>query len=46
MSAREVDEARIRVDINGLLPLEKTMEIPLPTNEVTILESGYLTFEK
>ena len=46
VSTRDVREARIRVDINGLQPLEMKSEIELPSGEVTEVEFEYLKIEK
>ncbi|XP_010412420.1 PREDICTED: serine/arginine repetitive matrix protein 1-like [Camelina sativa] len=35
VSEKDIEEARIRVDINGLKPLEMLMDIRLPTGEIT-----------
>lgn len=46
VSSRDVRDARIRVDINGLLPLEMKSEIQLPSGEVTEIEFEYTKMEK
>ncbi|KAL0699885.1 hypothetical protein Bca4012_056007 [Brassica carinata] len=42
----DVRDARIRVDINGLQPLEMTSEIQVPSGEVTNVDFEYLKIEK
>lgn len=39
-------DARIRVEFNGLLPLEMNLEIRLPSDEVLLVEFEYLKIEK
>lgn len=46
MANRDVNEPKIRVVINGLLPLEMTMDIQLPTDEVIEIEFEYIKIEK
>ena len=41
-----VDEAKIRVEFNGFNPLEMTMEIQLPTDEILQVEFEYIKIEK
>nr|VDD46841.1 unnamed protein product [Brassica oleracea] len=45
-STRDVKDARIRVDINGLRPLEMKSEIQLPSGEVIEVEFEYMKMEK
>lgn len=42
----DVRDARIRVDLNGLQPLEMTSEVQVPSGEVTDVEFEYLKIEK
>ncbi|CAF1701831.1 unnamed protein product [Brassica napus] len=46
VSSRNAKEAKFRVEVNGLLPLEMKMEILLPSEEVTEVEFQYLKIEK
>ncbi|KAL0873920.1 hypothetical protein Bca101_023625 [Brassica carinata] len=46
VSTRDVKEARIRVELNGLNPLEMSSEIQLPSGEITDVEFEYLKIEK
>lgn len=41
-----VDEAKIRVEFNGLQPLEMTMEIQLPSDDIVTVEFEYMKIEK
>ena len=43
---RFADDARVRVNMNGLLPLTMTLEIHLPSDEITTVEFEYLKIEK
>ncbi|KAL0714902.1 hypothetical protein Bca4012_021881 [Brassica carinata] len=43
---RDFDGARLRIDANGLQPLEMTRDILLPTGEVTEVEFEYIKLEK
>lgn len=40
------EDARIRVDMNGLMPLAMAMEIKLPDGEVNIVKFEYARLEK
>lgn len=46
LSGKIVEKARVRVDINGLKPLEMSLEICLPTGELTVVEFVYEKLEK
>lgn len=46
VSSRNAKEAKFRVEVNGLQPLEMKMEILLPSEEVTEVEFQYLKIEK
>ncbi|KAL0853958.1 hypothetical protein Bca101_059110 [Brassica carinata] len=46
VGTRDVNDARIRVDLNGLLPLEMKSEILLPSGETTEVEFEYIKMEK
>lgn len=46
LSERVVEQARVRVDINGLQPLEMSLDIRLPTGEVTTVDLEYEKLEK
>lgn len=46
LSARVVEDARVRVDINGLQPLSMWMDIRLPSGEVTKVRFEYERLEK
>lgn len=39
-------QGRVRVEINGLLPLEKSVSIRLPSGEITMVELEYEKLEK
>ncbi|KAF2577124.1 hypothetical protein F2Q68_00002252 [Brassica cretica] len=43
---RNVKEAKIWVEVNGLQPLTMNMEIELPTEDVTEVEFEYIKIEK
>ncbi|XP_013632973.1 PREDICTED: uncharacterized protein LOC106338573 [Brassica oleracea var. oleracea] len=43
---RDIEGARLRMDANGLLPLEMTLDIELPSGDVTEVELEYLKLEK
>ncbi|KAJ4885834.1 Uncharacterized protein Rs2_25582 [Raphanus sativus] len=45
-SLRDEKEAKIWVEVNGLQPLTMTMEIELPSDEVTGVEFEYIKIEK
>ncbi|KAL0754778.1 hypothetical protein Bca101_092446 [Brassica carinata] len=45
-SIKDVKEAKIRVEVNGLQPLTMKMEIQLPTDGVTEVEFEYQKIEK
>lgn len=45
-SKRDVRGARVRVDINGLQPLDMKSEIELPSGEITEVEFEYMKIEK
>lgn len=46
ISESDVDKAKIRVDINGLRPLETQLEICLPSGEITTVMFEYDKLEK
>ncbi|KAJ4892599.1 Uncharacterized protein Rs2_19393 [Raphanus sativus] len=46
LADKVVDEAKIRVEFNGLQPLEMTMEIQLPSDDIIAVEFEYLKIEK
>lgn len=46
VSTRDIKEAHIRVEVNGLLPLEMKSKIELPSGEVTEIEFEYIKIEK
>ncbi|KAL0720876.1 hypothetical protein Bca4012_035475 [Brassica carinata] len=46
LRGKDVDEGKIRVELNGLLPLEMTMDIELPTDDVITVEFEYIKLEK
>lgn len=41
-----VEEAKVRVEFNGLLPLEMAMDIQLPSEEIIYVEFEYIKIEK
>ncbi|KAF2572041.1 hypothetical protein F2Q70_00001550 [Brassica cretica] len=41
-----VEEAKVRVEFNGLLPLEMAMDIQLPSEEIISVEFEYIKIEK
>lgn len=43
---RKADDARVRVDMNGLLPLTMNLEIRLPSEDIITVEFEYLKIEK
>ncbi|KAG7563477.1 Zinc knuckle CX2CX4HX4C [Arabidopsis suecica] len=43
---QDATQGRVRVEINGLLPLEKTVSIRLPSGEITMVELEYEKLEK
>ena len=45
-SVKDVKEAKIWVEVNGLMPLVMKMEIELPTDDVTEVEFEYIKIEK
>ncbi|KAG2284054.1 hypothetical protein Bca52824_055274 [Brassica carinata] len=46
VSDRVATDARVRVNMNGLLPLIMKLEIRLPSDEITTVEFEYLKIEK
>lgn len=46
VSTRDVREARFRVEVNGLLPLEMKSEVLLPSGDTTEIEFEYIKMEK
>lgn len=46
VSTRDPRAARIRMDVNGLLPLEMKAHIELPSGEITEVEFEYVKIEK
>lgn len=42
----DATDAKVRVELNGLQPLEMTMDIQLPTDEVIEVEFEYIKIEK
>lgn len=46
LSGTEVKQPRVRVEINGLQPLEMSMEISLPSGEITVVDFVYEKLEK
>lgn len=46
VQTKVADDARIRVEMNGLQPLIVTLDIQLPTDEITTVELEYLKLEK
>lgn len=46
LSEKVVNQARVRVDINGLQPLEMSMEISLPSGDLTVVDFVYEKLEK
>lgn len=46
MSDKVVEEAKVRVEVNGLQPLLMEMEIQLPSEEVISVEFEYIKIEK
>lgn len=46
LSGKDVDQARVRVDINGLQPLEMNMEISLPSGDLIVVDFVYEKLEK
>ncbi|KAL0710798.1 hypothetical protein Bca4012_017776 [Brassica carinata] len=43
---KKSDEAKVRIEMNGLLPLAMNLEVRLPSDEVTTVEFEYLKLEK
>lgn len=43
---QDATDAKVRVELNGLQPLEMTMDIQLPTDEVIEVEFEYIKIEK
>lgn len=46
LSARDVEQARVRVEINGLQPLETNLEVRLPSGQLKTVEFEYERLEK
>nr|VDD60212.1 unnamed protein product [Brassica oleracea] len=46
VSGKNAEDARVRVDMNGLNPLTMNLEVRLPSDEVITLEFEYLKLEK
>lgn len=46
VSGKNTEEARVRVDMNGLNPLTMNLEVRLPSDEVITVEFEYLKLEK
>ncbi|KAJ4889310.1 DUF4283 domain-containing protein [Raphanus sativus] len=46
VAAKAADDARIRIELNGMQSLPMTLEIQLPSDEVLLVEFEYLKIEK
>lgn len=46
VSGKAADDARIRVDMNGLSPLVMNLEVRLPSDEIISIDFEYLKIEK
>lgn len=46
VEAKDVDKGRVRVRVNGLIPLERVLDISLPSGEIKKVELEYENLEK
>lgn len=46
LADKVVEEAKVRVELNGFLPLVMNMEIQLPSDEIITVEFEYIKIEK